>query len=183
MTIKETGLEGLVEIYPRVFEDERGFFFEAYNEDTLKEAGMEYDFVQDNQSFSKKGVVRGLHMQLPPYSQAKFVKVMTGKVCDVVVDMRPASKTFGKVYKCILDSKVNNALLVPEGFAHGFSALEDAIFYYKCSNFYHKPSETGIIWNDKTLNIDWGVENPIISEKDAILPTFKEFVEKYEIVY
>lgn len=183
MTIKETGFDGLIEIYPKILEDERGFFFEAYNERTLKAAGIDYHFVQDNQSFSKKGVVRGLHLQRAPHAQAKLVKVMTGKVCDIAVDMRPASKTFGKVYKGILDAKLQNALLIPEGFAHGFSALEDSIFYYKCSSFFHKPSESGILWNDKTLDINWEVETPIVSEKDKLLPTFEEFVEKYETAY
>lgn len=183
MIIKETGIEGLVEIYPRIFEDDRGLFFESFNQQALKKAGIEYDFVQDNQSFSTKGVVRGLHLQKAPYAQAKYVKVMTGRVCDIAVDVRPGSKTFGKVYKCILDSKLNNAVLIPEGFAHGFSALEDSIFYYKCSNFYNQSSETGIIYNDETLNINWELENPIVSEKDQLLPTFKEFIEKYETAY
>lgn len=180
MTIKETGLEGLVEIFPRIFEDERGLFFEAYNQEGFRQHGIDYNFVQDNQSFSKKGVVRGLHIQLPPFAQAKFVKVITGRVLDVAVDVRPGSKTFGKYYTCLLDSKLNNAMLIPEGFAHGFAALEDSIFQYKCSNFYNKASETGIVWNDKTLNINWQVDNPIVSEKDQILPTFEEFVTKFE---
>lgn len=183
MTIKETGFQGLVEISPNVFEDDRGFFFEAYNREVFTKHGLNYDFVQDNQSFSIKGVVRGLHMQLPPYAQAKYVKVITGKVLDVVVDMRPESKTYGKVYYCTLDSKLNNSLLIPEGFAHGFAALEDSIFSYKCSNVYNKASETGILWNDPTLNIDWGVENAIVSEKDLQLPTFEEFVKQHETVH
>lgn len=183
MTIKETGFQGLVEIFPNVFEDDRGFFFEAYNREVFKKHNLNYDFVQDNQSFSIKGVVRGLHMQLAPYAQAKYVKVITGKVLDVVVDMRPGSKTYGKVYYCTLDSKLNNSLLIPEGFAHGFAALEDSIFSYKCSNVYNKASETGILWNDTTLNINWGVENAIVSEKDLQLPTFEEFVKQHEIVH
>ena len=183
MTIKETGFQGLVEIFPRIFEDDRGFFFEAYNKEVFNDHGIHYDFVQDNQSFSKKGVIRGLHMQLAPYAQAKFVKVITGKVLDVVVDMRPESDTYGKVYYCMLDSKLNNSLMIPEGFAHGFAALEDSVFSYKCSNLYHKASETGILYNDETLNIDWGVENPIVSEKDLELPTFREFVARNETVH
>ena len=181
MTIKETGFEGLVEIYPSIFEDSRGFFFESYNKPTFEKHGLKHDFVQDNQSFSVKGVVRGLHMQLEPYAQSKFVRVITGKVLDVVVDMRPASKTFGQVYYCTLDAKLNNSMLIPEGFAHGFVALEDSIFSYKCGNIYNKESETGILWNDKTLNIDWAVENPIVSEKDLLLPTFEEFVARHSI--
>lgn len=183
MTIKETGFEGLVEILPDVFEDERGFFYESYNQEILKKNGIYYQFVQDNQSFSKKGVIRGLHMQLPPYAQAKYVKVIKGRVLDVAVDLREGSKTFGKKYECILDGEMNNSLLIPEGFAHGFSALADSIFYYKCGNLFNKSSETGIVWNDKTLNIDWGVKDPVVSEKDRLLPTFKELVEKYAIAH
>lgn len=180
MTIKETGFQGLVEIFPKVFEDDRGFFFEAYNKETFGKHGINYDFVQDNQSFSVKGVIRGLHMQLSPFAQAKFVKVVTGKVLDVVVDMRPESETFGKTYYCTLDSNVNNSLMIPEGFAHGFAALEDSVFSYKCSNLYNKASETGILYNDETLNINWGIEHPIVSEKDLELPTFQEFLAKNE---
>lgn len=179
MTVKETGIEGLVEIQPDIFEDDRGYFLETYNQRALEEHGILYNFVQDNQSVSCKGVIRGLHIQLPPYSQAKLVKVMTGRVLDVAVDLREGSKTFGQVYSCVLDSKKNNALMIPEGFGHGFAVWEDAVFYYKCSNFYHKASESGIIYNDTTLNIDWGIENPIVSEKDLALPTFNEYVEKY----
>lgn len=183
MTIKETGFDGLVEILPTIYEDDRGFFYEAFNQDVLKNYGINYHFVQDNQSYSKKGVIRGLHMQLPPYAQAKYVKVITGRVLDIAVDLRMGSKTFGQKYECILDGEINNSLLIPEGFAHGFSALKDAIFYYKCGNVFNKSSETGIVWNDKTLNIDWGIKDPIVSEKDQLLPTFEELVAKYEIAH
>ncbi|MEO1055140.1 MAG: dTDP-4-dehydrorhamnose 3,5-epimerase [Bacteroidota bacterium] len=176
MEVKETGIEGLLEIYPRVFEDSRGFFFEAFKHEFFQNLG--YNFVQDNQSFSKKGVLRGLHLQLPPNEQAKLVRTLTGKVLDVVVDLRKSSATFGKVYTCLLDSSKSNMLLVPEGFGHGFVALEDSLFFYKCSNYYNKASESGIIWNDKDLSIDWQLDDFIISEKDEELPTFQEFVDK-----
>ncbi|MBL3656234.1 dTDP-4-dehydrorhamnose 3,5-epimerase [Fulvivirga sediminis] len=175
MTIKETGISGLYEIHPSIFNDDRGFFFESYNEKKLSESGINYNFVQDNQSFSKKNVIRGLHLQHAPYAQAKLVRVVTGKVLDVVVDLRPDSKTYKQVYYCLLESDKNNALMVPDGFAHGFAALEDSIFSYKCSNLYHKESESGIIYNDTDLNIDWQVSTPIVSDKDLELPTLAEF--------
>jgi dTDP-4-dehydrorhamnose 3,5-epimerase len=177
MQIKETGFEGLIEIIPNIFHDNRGWFYEFYNERTFQQqANIMYSFVQENTSFSKKGVIRGLHFQLPPYAQAKLVTVHHGKVLDVVVDLRRGSKTFGKHHSIILDSKVRNMFMVPEGFAHGFAALEDSVFYYKCTNFYNKSSEGGILWNDPTLKIEWPFENPIVSEKDQQLPTFDEFV-------
>lgn len=179
MRIKETGFEGLVEIEPSVFEDHRGYFFEAFNLKTFGENRLPNQFVQDNQSYSKKGVLRGLHLQLAPHEQGKLVRVLSGKALDVVVDMRPASKTFGKHYKSILDSTKNNMLYVPEGFAHGFYALEDCIFFYKCTGFYNKSAESGIIWNDDKLNIDWGTDNPYVSEKDLQLPSFDAIINKY----
>ena len=162
MQIKTTGIEGLIEISPAVYGDDRGWFFEFYKE----------------QSFSKKGVIRGLHLQLPPFEQAKLVSVISGKVMDVVVDLRKGSKTFGEVYYCLLEADRHNMLMVPEGFAHGFAALEDSIFFYKCSNFYNKESETGVRWNDEQLKVDWPVQNPILSEKDCILPTLDELLRK-----
>src|SRR5690606_41123433 len=120
--------------------------------------------------------VRGLHFQRPPYAQAKLATVISGSVLDVVVDLRTGSPTFGQVYECQLDAKRKNMLLVPEGFAHGFAALEDSIFFYKCSNVFDKPSESGILWNDPKLDIKWPVENPIVSEKDQLLPTFEELL-------
>jgi dTDP-4-dehydrorhamnose 3,5-epimerase len=178
MQIIQTGIEGLVEIIPAVFNDDRGWFFEFYKADRFINNGITYNFVQENQSFSKKGVVRGLHMQLEPHAQAKLVSVISGKVLDVVADLRAGSKTFGKVYYCELDAVRHNMLMVPEGFAHGFAALEDSIFFYKCSNLYNKESETGVVWNDPQLKIDWRVSNPIISEKDRILPTLDELLRK-----
>jgi dTDP-4-dehydrorhamnose 3,5-epimerase len=178
MQVRNTSIEGLVEIFPRVFEDERGFFFESYNEEVFKNAGLPTNFVQDNQSFSVKGVLRGLHFQKAPYAQGKLVRVISGRVLDVAVDLRPDSPTFGKYEVFDLQASLNNMAYVPEGFAHGFVALEDSVFSYKCTNLYHKASESGIIWNDPDLNIDWGVAAPIVSEKDIVLPTFKtEFAD------
>lgn len=168
MKVTETGFEGLLDIQPRVFGDDRGYFFESFREDTLADRGIAIDFVQDNQSYSVKGTLRGLHFQKPPFAQAKLVRVITGKVLDVVVDIRPGSPTFGQTYKKVLDASIHNMLLVPAGFAHGFAALEDSIFSYKCSNYYNKESEGGILWNDTQLNIDWEVEDPIISDKDKV---------------
>lgn len=172
MQIIETPLQGLIELRPKIFKDERGYFFESFNEKVFEEIIPGAKFVQDNQSFSIKGVVRGLHLQKNPFAQGKLVRVIKGKVLDVAVDLRSSSKTFGQHYKVILDDQMNNLLYVPEGFAHGFSALEETIFSYKCTNFYNKESELGIIWNDKTLNIDWQVENPIVSSKDVLLEVF-----------
>jgi dTDP-4-dehydrorhamnose 3,5-epimerase len=178
MEVRKTGLDGLLEIIPDVYVDSRGWFFEFYREDIFNQAGIHYKFVQENQSFSKKGVVRGLHMQLPPFEQAKLVSVTLGKVLDVVVDLRAGSKTFGEIHYCILDASKHNMLLVPEGFAHGFAALEDSIFFYKGSNTYHREYEAGVRWNDPQLNIRWEVPNPILSDKDQQLPTLEELIRK-----
>lgn len=179
MQIRETSIAGLVEIIPRVFQDDRGFFFESYNEELFKKLGLPTNFVQDNQSFSIKGVVRGLHFQNAPFAQGKLVRVISGRVLDVAVDIRPESPTFGKHEVFELRSDTNNMAYVPEGFAHGFVALEDSVFSYKCTNVYNKGAESGLLWNDPDLGIDWGVENPIVSEKDIILPTFKTLFEKF----
>lgn len=176
VSFKETGIAGLIEIAPKVFPDDRGLFFESYRGEWNKYLGSDYSFVQENQSFSKKGVIRGLHFQKPPYAQAKLVRVIVGKVLDVVVDLRRDSATFGKSYSVILDGQKHNQLLVPEGFAHGLAALEDSIFFYKCSNVYHKESELGIRWNDPALGIQWPFEKPIVSEKDEVLPTLQELI-------
>ena len=178
MQIRETSIAGLVEIFPRVFQDDRGFFFESYNEELFKKLGLPTNFVQDNQSFSIKGVVRGLHFQNAPFAQGKLVRVISGRVLDVAVDIRPDSPTFGKHEVFELRSDTNNMAYIPEGFAHGFVALEDSVFSYKCTNVYTKGAESGLLWNDPDLGIDWGVENPIVSEKDIILPTFKALFEK-----
>lgn len=181
MQVKTTGFDGLIEIFPTIFEDDRGWFYEFYKNDTFLKHGIEYDFVQENQSFSKKGVVRGLHFQRAPYGQAKLVTVLSGKVLDVVVDIRPTSPTFKQIYYCLLQSSDRNMLMIPDGFAHGFAALEDSIFFYKCSNVYNKESEAGIRWNDPELNIDWRVSDPIVSAKDAQLPVLAELIDSLVI--
>jgi dTDP-4-dehydrorhamnose 3,5-epimerase len=177
MQVETTSFEGLIEICPDLFEDERGWFYEFYKEETFKKHHIHYSFPQENQSFSKKGVIRGLHFQRAPYAQAKLVTVLMGKVLDVVVDLRRESKTFKEVFYCILDSRKRNMLMIPEGFAHGFAALEDSVFFYKCSNVYNKASESGIRWNDPDLSIDWKVSNPIVSAKDSALPLMVELLE------
>ena len=167
-------IQGLIECIPTKFEDERGLFYESYNQKLFAANGITEDFVQDNYSWSKKNVVRGLHFQYEPNAQGKLVRCMTGKVMDVVVDIRRNSPTFGQHEKFVLDSAIGNMLYVPAGFAHGFVALEETIFVYKCTDYWNKTSESGIIYNDPKLNIDWGVENPIVSAKDLLLPSFGE---------
>ena len=177
MVAKETYLKGCFVISPKVIEDSRGSFFETFNQKVFnKLIGNIITFVQDNQSKSSKGVLRGLHFQTGDYAQAKLVRVIKGKVLDVCVDIRPESKTFGNSFSIILDDLENKQLFIPRGFAHGFLALEDnTIFSYKCDNYYHNPSEKGIIYNDLRLKIDWNFpENKILlSEKDKALPTFE----------
>lgn len=175
MKIKETGFEGLYILEPKVFSDKRGFFFESYNYNALKELGIDIDFVQDNQSFSKKGVIRGLHFQRPPHAQTKLVRVLSGEILDVVVDLRIKEPTYGRSYSIELSSKNKLQLLVPKGFAHGFSVLsESAEILYKCDQYYHPLAEGGILFNDPYLNIDWGVSahEILVSEKDNNLPIF-----------
>jgi dTDP-4-dehydrorhamnose 3,5-epimerase len=177
MIVEETYLKGCFVIYPQVFEDERGYFFESFNKRTFeKHTGITTNFVQDNQSKSLKGVLRGLHFQKGEFAQAKLVSVIKGKVLDVCVDIRKQSPTFGKHVSIILDDKDHKQLYIPKGFAHGFAVLEnDTIFSYKCDNFYNKEAESGIIYNDKDLNIDWNLSDKerIISEKDLKFPLFK----------
>ncbi len=177
MKIIETGFEGLYEVEPSVFGDERGYFFESFRRNTFRELGIEEDFVQDNESFSVKGTLRGLHYQAAPYAQAKLVRVSKGKVLDVAVDIRKDSPTFGKHHTVLLEASRHNMFLVPAGFAHGFLALEDSVFSYKCSNYYNKASEGGILWNDTALGINWQVSDPIVSEKDQVLATFAAYKE------
>ncbi len=179
MKVNATPIEGLYELLPEVWQDERGWFTEIFQLPKYKKLGVNDNFIQDNLSFSKKGVLRGLHLQLPPFEQAKIVRVMTGSVLDVVVDLRRSSKTFGMTYTCQLEAKKQNILIVPEGFAHGFAALEDTLFFYKCSNTYSKDHETGIIWNDRDLNIDWKITDPLLSDKDKLLPTFKDLIKNF----
>ncbi|MBC8151347.1 MAG: dTDP-4-dehydrorhamnose 3,5-epimerase [Bacteroidetes bacterium] len=173
MQIRKTSIEGLVELIPRVFEDERGSFFESYNRPLFTSLGLPMEFVQDNQSFSVKGVLRGLHYQNEPFAQGKLVRVIMGQVLDVAIDLREDSPTFGRFETFLLDARLNNMAWIPEGFAHGFVALEDSIFSYKCTNVYNKTAEAGLIWNDPDLNIDWGIKNPIVSDKDQVLPSLR----------
>ncbi len=177
MELRKTDINGLVEIFPRVFPDQRGLFFESYNKKTFSDLGLDLDFIQDNMSRSKKGVLRGLHFQKKPFEQGKLVSVILGKALDIAVDLRPDSKTYGYYQSFILDSERKNMVYIPEGFAHGFLALEEVILTYKCTNIYNKASESGIIWNDPDLDIEWGISNPIISEKDGQLPRFKDILD------
>ena len=178
MEVIQTSFEGLVELIPHVYEDSRGWFYEFYKENTFKDLNIKYSFPQENISYSRKGVVRGMHLQLPPFEQAKLVTVLSGKVLDVVADLRKGSATFGQTYSCVLDARQHKALLVPEGFAHGFAALEDSVFFYKSSNIYDKGSELGIRWDDPDLDIDWPVKSPILSERDHNLPSLQELLGK-----
>lgn len=180
MEIRKTPIEGVLEIYPKVLQDDRGFFLEVYRGDIFRQSGINCNWVQENQSYSAKGTIRALHFQHSPHAQAKLARVIVGKVLDVCVDLRKGSPTFGMHHAVILDSVRHNMLFMPEGFAHGFSALEDAIFNYKCSNIYNKQSEGGIIWNDPDLAINWGVTNPLLSEKDNALPTLNKFIQDTE---
>ncbi|MFT4660695.1 MAG: dTDP-4-dehydrorhamnose 3,5-epimerase [Patiriisocius sp.] len=168
MKITYSNIEGLVILEPRIFEDDRGFFFESYNEKILNDVLPNLSFVQENQSCSKKNVLRGLHFQIPPHAQAKLVRVLYGKVLDVVVDLRSDSKTYGESFSIELSAENNKQLYIPRGFAHGFlSLIDDTIFSYKCDEFYAKEAERSIIWNDSTLKIDWDIVNPILSAKDV----------------
>lgn len=177
MTIEKTTIQDLVIINPNLFNDERGYFFEAYNQAKFQENGINYNFIQDNQSFSTKGVIRGLHLQINPFAQAKLVRVLQGEILDVAVDLRKNSSTYGQHFSVVLSAENKKQLMVPHGFAHGFSVLsETASVMYKVDQLYHKDSERGIRYDDPTLAIDWKVnpEEVIVSEKDLILPAFKD---------
>lgn len=174
----ECPIKGLFEIEPKVFKDPRGYFFESYSEKDFFAAGLQMKFVQDNQSFSTRGVLRGLHFQ-KKHPQGKLVRALEGKVFDVAVDLRKGTETFGNYYGVILDSERQNMFYIPEGFAHGFCVLtEKAIFTYKCTDFYHPEDEGGVMWNDPTIAIDWErvfpgiMENALLSEKDKKHPAF-----------
>ena len=173
MKINKTFIEDLLIIEPQLFKDERGFFYESYNKKNLDKNIV---FVQDNESKSIKGVIRGLHFQTPPFEQTKLVRCVSGNILDVAVDLRTNSKTYGKSFSIELSSENNKQLLVPKGFAHGFQVLsEEAIVNYKVDNFYNPKSDSGIIWNDKDLSIDWNLDiKPVLSVKDLKLISFKE---------
>ncbi len=180
MEIIQTPLDGLITIKPDVFEDERGYFFESFNHTKFLNAGLDLSFLQDNESKSKKGVLRGLHFQSPPYAQGKLVRVLRGAVLDVAVDIRKDSPTYGKWESIVLSGQNKWMYWIPPGFAHGFVTLEDdTIFFYKCTNVYNKASEGSILWNDPDLNIHWEIKEPIISDKDKISPRFKDFVSPF----
>ena len=173
MKINKTFIEDLLIIEPQLFQDDRGFFYESYNKNNLD---INIVFVQDNESKSYKGVIRGLHFQAPPFEQTKLVRCISGNILDVAVDLRTSSKTYGKFFSIELSSENNKQLFVPKGFAHGFQVLSEiAIVNYKVDNYYNPKSEKGIIWNDKDLSIDWKHDlKPILSEKDLKLMSFRE---------
>ena len=176
----ETGIEGLVIIEPAVFGDHRGFFKETYNAQSFREIGLDLDFVQDNVSYSGKGILRGLHFQAPPHAQGKLVTVLSGEAVDVAVDIRKGSPTYGEHRAVKLSGENHRMLWVPKGFAHGFGVLSETCFFcYKCTGLYNKPAEGGIMWNDPALGIDWGIEEPILSSKDTDYAPFEEFVTPF----
>jgi dTDP-4-dehydrorhamnose 3,5-epimerase len=181
MEVKQYALAGLVEFVPRVFADDRGVFFETFSARLMAQAGADAEWVQDNQSNSKKGVLRGLHFQRPPHAQAKLVRVGQGRALDVAVDLRKDSPTYGQHQLVELTAERGNMLYVPAGFAHGFMALEDdTIFLYKCSDYYAPSAEGGLRWDDADLNISWGTEvAPLVSGKDQELPLLKDFVSPF----
>lgn len=176
MEVIETNIKDLLIIKPRVFADPRGYFFESYNADSFKLHGITSNFVQDNQSLSSAGVLRGLHFQAPPFDQGKLVRVITGAVLDVAVDIRKNSPSYGQHVSIELTEENKTMFYIPSGFAHGFLTLRDnTIFSYKCTNVYNKASEGCVLWNDTDLNINWNISNPILSEKDLTGTVFKDF--------
>ena len=175
-------IQGLVVVEPAVFKDSRGYFFESYNEALFKRNGIETSFVQDNQSYSTYGVIRGMHYQQPPHAQAKLVRVLEGRILDVAVDIRNGSSTYGQHFSIELSAENKKQLFLPEGFAHGFSVLSDvAVVLYKCNAFYNKSSESGIRYDDPQLAIDWKLKkgDAIVSEKDVELPLFANAVSLF----
>lgn len=176
MEVIKTPLEGLLVIEPKVFKDHRGYFYESHNVEAFKQAGIDAVFVQDNQSLSQKGILRGLHFQAPPHAQGKLVRVIKGAVLDVVVDIRKNSPTYGQHFSIELTEDNFKMFWIPAGFAHGFVTLEnDTIFSYKCTDVYNKAAEGGLLWNDPELGINWGIEQPVLSEKDTLNPSLKNF--------
>ncbi|MDH3322478.1 MAG: dTDP-4-dehydrorhamnose 3,5-epimerase [Flavobacteriaceae bacterium] len=175
MIIEKTPIKDLLILKPNVFKDERGYFLESYNQKKFEKI-IKLNFVQDNESLSQKGVLRGLHLQKPPYAQAKLIRVIHGSILDVAVDLRKDSETYGKHYKLVLSGENKTQLYVPVGFAHGFVCLENnTILNYKCSNYYNTDSEASILWNDPDLNIDWGIKEPILAKKDELAQKFSTF--------
>ncbi len=175
MQIQKTEFEGLWVIKPKVYEDKRGYFMESYNHQLWYKT-LRTEFIQDNESMSGKGVLRGLHFQKPPYAQDKLVRVIRGSVLDVVVDLRKDKPTYGKHFKIVLSEQNKAQLFIPKGFAHGFLCLEEhTVFAYKCSQYYHAKSEGNLLWNDPDIGISWNIKKPIVSEKDENAPLFKDF--------
>ncbi len=181
MVIKKINLKGIYEITLEPHKDERGFFMRAYDSHTFKKYRIDRDWLHENQSRSiKKGIIRGLHFQFPPYSETKLVRCIRGAILDVFVDLRKGSQTFGKWDSIELSEENKKMIYIPRGFAHGFCTLTDVSeVLYKVDNYYKPEAEGGIIWNDPRLNIDWPVDSPLLSKKDTHLPSFDEFVEKY----
>ncbi len=180
MEIIKTPIEGLLVLQPKIWHDERGYFFESFRADVFEKLNIEIDFVQDNQSLSQRGTIRGLHFQKAPFEQGKLVRVVQGRVLDVALDIRKNSPTYGQYYAIELSAENQTQFYIPPGFAHGFSTLEDnTIFCYKCTNYYHKASEGGVLFNDPALNIDWKVEGLFVSDKDKELPLLKDFVSPF----
>lgn len=181
MKFVETPISGLLIIEPTVFSDDRGYFFESFRANAFAQAsGCNYTFVQDNESLSNKGVLRGLHFQNPPHAQGKLIRVVTGAVLDVAVDIRKESETYGKHVSVELNADNKKVLWIPPGFAHGFLTLQDnTVFQYKCTSYYNKDSEGSISWNDPDLAIDWNFDNPIISDKDKEAPAFAHFISEF----
>ncbi|MCC5942631.1 MAG: dTDP-4-dehydrorhamnose 3,5-epimerase [Balneolaceae bacterium] len=179
MNFRQTDLDGVLVIEPKIFQDHRGQFLETYREDMFIDHDLHYSFVQDNISTSGRNTLRGLHYQKSPHAQAKLVMAVRGTILDVAVDLRKNSKTFGQHFSAVLSDENRHMMLVPEGFAHGFSVISDhATVLYKCSSYYNKPSERGLLWSDPELNIDWKIDSPTISEKDAALPTLANLPEE-----
>jgi dTDP-4-dehydrorhamnose 3,5-epimerase len=182
LKVIKTEITGLLIIEPDVFSDDRGFFFESYNKQRYEDVGINYEFVQDNISKSKKGTIRGLHYQVGDNAQGKLCQVIEGEVLDVAVDIRFNSPTFGKYFSLVLNSEKKSQLWIPPGFAHGFSVLsEEAIFSYKCTNYYNKAKERSILYNDPDINIDWKISDPIVSEKDLEATLFKNIGKDFTI--
>lgn len=180
MDVIKIFMDGPLVLQPKVFYDERGYFYESYNADAFKNAGIPDVFVQDNQSLSQQGALRGLHFQAPPYAQGKLVRVIKGAVYDVIVDIRKNSPTYGQHYGIELTEENFTMFWVPPGFAHGFVTLKDnTIFTYKCTNVYNKASEGGLLWSDPALGINWNIENPIVSDKDKVLPNIENLVSPF----
>ena len=180
MKVTKNKIEGLLIIEPDIFNDDRGYFFESFNDQKYAEIGITNKFVQDNQSISHKNVIRGLHYQIPPYAQDKLVRVVNGKALDVAVDIREGSPTYGEYFSIELSGENNLQIWIPKGFAHGFASLEDnTILQYKCTNFYSPEHERGIVYNDKVLDIKWDIDSPVISNKDLELNNF-ENIKKFK---